>query len=82
VSHRITLEANHSPLNTSPGTGRRVVVERPSRSNRRIETINEAESKPLDASPGDYCSIIGAQFWRRCDKAQPGIIGEACKTSS
>jgi hypothetical protein len=73
---------NCSPLHTCSGTGRRVSVERPSRPKWCIEAIDEAELEPLDASPGDHCSIIGAQFWRRRDKAQPGIIGEARKASS
>src|SRR4051794_23059884 len=80
--HRVTLEANCSPLHARSRAGRHVNVEGPSRPEWCIETVDEAESKPLDASPGDDCSIIGAQGRGRRNKPQPGIIGEARKTFS
>src|SRR5438552_8890445 len=87
ASHRVTPNANNCPANRSPlhtrsRTGRRVTVEGPSRLERCIETVDEAEPKPLDASPRDYCSIIGAQSRRWRNKAQPGLIGEARKAFS
>src|SRR5271155_1601053 len=61
ASHRITLAANCSPLDTRARTSRRTSVERPPRLERCIEVVDEAAAKSLDAGPGDHRSIIGAQ---------------------
>src|SRR6266436_7215814 len=65
-------------LSSNPGLLRRG-VKRPARSEHRIEAVGQTETKALDNRPGNHRRVVGAQFRRWRDKAQPAVSGEGCQ---
>ena len=74
------LAAGHAlaPRRPEPTIGRRDAVQRPARARHEIEAVllRHARAQPLDAGPGDHRRIVGAEFQRRRDEGEAGLVAQ------